>query len=130
MPHSITRATWSDVATRSTYFNGAGNRETSAGAAARRQAHEVAVGVDVEFRAAGRAEFVLVALPRLAAHLAREAGFHQQHKLEGGAVNALAERVLLARTGLSSTGAPVFRGGEERRRHGQRAQVGEQRPHL
>src|ERR1700732_2437230 len=108
----------------------------SEGTAARRQAHEVALRVDVEFPAPGGAELVLVALPRLAAHLAREAGLHEQHEFEGGPVDALVQRALLTTTGLSATGlttglsstrTPVLRCGEERRRHRQRTQVGEQR---
>src|ERR1700730_18320423 len=106
----------------------------SEGTAARRQAHEVALRVDVEFPAPGGAELVLVALPRLAAHLAREAGFHEQQEFEGGPVDALVQRAPLSATGLttglSGTRTPVLRCGEERRRHRQRAQVGEQRTHL
>ena len=95
-------------------------RATLGGRAAGGQAHQVAVDVDVEFPAAVRAEFVLVTLPRLVAHLTREARLHEQHKLEGGAVDPLVERRI----------APVLRRGEQRGRHGQRAQVGEQRAHL
>jgi aryl-alcohol dehydrogenase-like predicted oxidoreductase len=42
------------------------------GAAARRQAHQVALDIDVELRSPGRTELVLVALPRLVADLAGE----------------------------------------------------------
>src|SRR5690606_8857179 len=98
----------------------AGRRVTGAERPASGELHQVGVEVHTVLPARGAAELVLVAAPGDVLDLAGKLALHQQDQLHRGAVGA----------GTQIRVVPVLGGGEERGRHRQRAQVGEEGAHL